>query len=455
MIDLEKPIWLDDGVYLIDRNVKLRNTDMVGPGVLKIVCDSAYIKDMTNFITQECAITMYDAHANYSVNLKFAVEFYASDSTKPRYPMRFTGLRRSVVDLQFQAWGSGDSADMNAPDFYHDNQDVRIRGTYKLHQATPGVSTGGLWVREVPLGSAPWESYGVVVEDGTVIEGDGIDEPLAFFNPGSAGNWGIMRGCGVGAAHITGRGIGLTFLNFGGNSVKSSDFKCFARNADVTCTNLRKNQAVVKTDYCAPRIDGVTACIAGFEAGAISTDFYSAFREMNARSDADRPVLTSCTAAIDAEAGPGAGYVRGFDAGLIVIDGFTDKRGTQAFTHGAQNCYRIVRGNYSGATTHNVDNVRIVQDALFADFPTNLTFFRGLETHGKTTATTDASGQITITYALNFSPTDISAKVFGNILLDVDIVSASATTMILRVYTKSTGAAYVSASATVTWKVGQ
>lgn len=355
LIDLEVPIWID-GDHLIDKSLTIRNTDMIGPGKLNIVSDANFQVTVANFVyTDACIALPPSLPGQFKVNLKFRMEFRNSVAGKPHTPIRFIGLRDSTIDLDYEGWGSGDVTQTNFPDFYFWNNRVSIKGRYIVHQRQPDVSLGGFWVRDVYLGSDTSRiTTSVIVEDGTYIEHDGKDEALSFFNP----NNGTYRNCGVKAATLVSRKVGLSFLNFSGNSKVSTDCAGFAINTQVTLTAIGAGQAVVKSDYTAPEITNVKAFITGIDDVTVGSTLASAFRNSNSRSDGEYPKLTNCKAYINLPAQP-TRELRAFDGPMVIQYAEYYAPGTAKFNYGVVSDGRgtVIGGRYTGALLFDISNV--------------------------------------------------------------------------------------------------
>jgi hypothetical protein len=435
LIDKEVPIWID-GDHLIDSSLVLRNTDMVGPGKLRIVSDANFQVTQGSFVFADSAIAMAGGLGQYKVNLQFRAEFRNSAAGKPHTPFRFIGLTDSTIHLNCECWGSGDVTQTNLPDFYFFNNRVSIRGRYVVHQRIPGQSLGGMWVRDVYLGSdTSRRSSSVIVEDETYIENDGADEALSFFNP----NTGHYQNCGVRAAVLRGRRIGLSFLNFSGNSLSASDVSGFAHNTVVIVDELGQGQGAVKADYTAPDIAGVQVFINGIDDVTTGATFASAFRNSNTRSDAAYPQLYNCKAYLNLNSQP-TRELRAFDNPMHITNCEYWKLNTASFNYGviSKGSGTVNGGRYTGALTRDIENVSSAANCTPATH-NNVKYASLRNRKGETVITTDANGKAQIQHSIFAVPTFKSAVLINAPARAVHLLSADQNYLYIQVTNPSTG----------------
>ena len=456
MINLDLPIWLDDGDYLIDKTLLYKDgMDILGPGRLYIVSDSNFTVIAGNYLRNDAAISASGSVTidTYKIKLKCRMYFSHSDPTKPAYPIRFTGLVGSEIDLDFEGVSSGSVTDTNMPDFYYNNHGVDVKGSYILtHHNTS--NTGGMWVRDVNIGaSAHSLSTNIIIKAGTVIKNNGTDEALAFFNPSN----GRLRNCGVeSGVRIKGRGIGLTFLNFSEDAESADNFQVFAGACEVEVTGLRINQAAVKTQYCNPDLSLVTVRITGFE-DTSATGFVCGIRNAIDRADGMRPNLSKCKVYLLSDAQPTA-EVRGFDGSMSVTDCETKHYGKARFNYCVKNNLFVVRGGfYPDAINYAISNCARVYNprVTAANRHELVTYLSGLNVSKRESVTTDSNGRATITHNIGVIPSFISVSVVdsgGSHLYAVEYDYPSTTTFQIRVYNKTTNANAGVGTFLINWK---
>lgn len=451
LINLDRPIWID-GNHLIDKSLTLKNTDMIGPGMLNIVSDANFQVTVANFQYNDSAIAMPTGLGpQWKVNLKFRVEFRNSVATKPHTPFRFVGLVDSVIDLDYEGWGSGDVTQTNFPDPYFWNNRVSIRGKYVVHHRQVDVSLGGFWVRDVYLGTDPGRiTTSVVIEDGTYIEHDGKDEALSFFNPAG----GTYRNCGVKAATLVARKVGLSFLNYSGNSKPASDCSGFANNTRVTLSGIGNGQAVVKSDYTAPSISNVKAFITGIDDITAGSVLAACFRNSNPRSDGEFPRLDNCTAYVALGVQP-TRELRAYDGPMINKSSEYYATGVAKFTYGHISDARgtIIGGRMTGALTFDISNVDRAVDCsptLWQSIKYTALRLR----RGETVVTPDASGVAQIQHSIGVDPIYRSVSLINATTRMVHVTSSDLNYLYILVNNPATGAADTSGTPRrVCWSV--
>lgn len=449
LIDKQVPIWID-GDHLIDSSLVLRNTDMVGPGKLRIVSDAQFQVTQPSFVFADSAIAMPGGLGQYKVNLQFRVEFRNSVAGKPHTPFRFIGLIDSTIQLDCECWGSGDVTQTNLPDFYFYNNRVSIRGRYVVHQRLPGQSLGGMWVRDVYLGSdISRRSTSVIVEDGTYIYNDGADEALAFFNP----NTGRYQNCGVRAAVLHGRRIGLSFLNFSGNSMRVSDVSGFAHNTIVMVDGLGPGQGAVKADFTAPELAGVQVFIHGIDDVTSGAAFACAYRNSNVRSDAALPLLYNCKAYLNLDSQP-TRELRAFDNPMNLANCDYSKLSAASFNYGiiSKGSGTVNGGRYTGALTRDIENVSMAVNCMPSTH-NNIKYASLRNRKGETVVTTDATGKAQIQHSIFATPTYKSAVLINAPLRAVHIISADQNYLYVQITNPATGNHDPHQSFRVAWQV--
>jgi hypothetical protein len=313
---------------------------------------------------------------------------------------------------------------------------VSIRGRYVLHQRIPGQSLGGMWIRDVYLGSdTSRRSSSVVVEDGTYIYNDGADEALAFFNPSS----GHYQNCGVRAAVLRGRRIGLSFLNFSGNSMSASDVSGFAHNTIVIVDELGQGQGAVKADYTSPDLAGVQVFINGADDVTSGAAFASAFRNSNVRSDAALPQLYNCKAYLNLDSQP-TRELRAFDNPMNIMNCEYWKLGAASFNYGviSKGSGTVNGGRYTGALTRDIENVSSAVNCTPSTH-NNIKYASLRNRKGETVVTTDANGKAQIQHSIFITPTFKSAILINAPLRAVHLLSADQNYLYIQIMNPTTG----------------
>lgn len=455
LVNLEIPIWLDDGDHLIDKTLFYKNTTMHGPGTLKIVSDSNFtiIADTFSSEAAICAHSPISAGPTYKLDLKCRMTFDTFTAGKPTFPIRFTRLRDSKISLDCTSTGHTAGVFTNNPDFYFDNRNTEIDGNYVLHQADPATDEGGMWVRDIGFNGADSNTHyseNVVVKSATYIFNDGVDEALAFFNPSG----GTMRNCGVEAATIEGGGLGLSILEFNAANRSQSRFDCYANNTKVIVNSLRTSQAAVKFQKNVCRVYGVTAHIFGFRDTATAGQFYAGFRNAQARSDAEFPVLVDCKVVMSTMVDP-ASEIRGFDGALRIVEGEIAKLpGAASLDYGVTNGQQVQGGRFPGALIATFETVADVRDVLPGSVTySNVTRRRGIGIYKTESLSPDGLGEVNLTHNFGVNPTFATAMIENNATRECMIVSRNSTNVVARIVDRATGAAITAGTFTVIWKV--
>lgn len=455
MINLDLPIWVDDGTLLIDKTLFYKNTTLHGPGVLNIVCDSSFTVIPDSFMTSEAAITArapIAAGPTYVVDMRCKITFTNSDSSKPHTPIRFVGLRDSSFDMDVTCTGSGTVTQTNLPDWYFDNRRVSIRGRYVVNQRDI-ANAGGMWVRDVALAgadSATRYSENVVVESETYVFNDGVDEALSLFNPSG----GTMKNCGVLAADLDGGGLGLSILEFGSASRDQSLMDCFAIGTKVNVNSLRPSQAAVKFDKTASRVIGVVVTLKGFRDTATAGQFYAGFRNSSVRSNPEYPSLIGCKVLMSATADP-ASEVRAYDGSLDMTQCENAKLpGAIDFEYAVRNNSGVVLGGvFQSGTTFTFDACSSVLDPRPASVTYNsVSFRRGIGRYGSATVTPDGAGEVTVTHNFGVNPVYADGNLENTNTRDVVLVSRTSTQLRFRIIDRATGAPVTTGSFALVWK---
>ncbi len=454
MVNTDLPIWLDAGTLLINKTLFYKNTTMHGPGVLNIVCDSAFTVVTDSFMSVDsaiCAQAPIVAGPTYKVDLQCKITFSNSDPSKPHTPIRLVRLRDSVIALDCTCTGSGMATQTNLPDLYFDNRRVLVRGRYVLNHGTV-TNAGGMWVRDVGMAgadSATYFSENVSIEDGTIISNNGNDEALSIFNPSG----GSMRNWSVGAATITGAGLGFSVLEFGSASRNQALMSGSMNGTKVICTRLRLNQPVVKFDKTAPRVFGVEAHITGYDDTATSGAFFAGFRNSTTRANPEYPELISCKVLSGTATDP-TSEVRSYDGAMMML-GCENAvlPGCAAFEYAVRNGNTVLGGRFPSGTTFTFDSCSSVMDARPGNVTYNsVNYRRGIGMYGQATVTPNASGEVTVTHNFGVNPVFADGNLENTNTRDVIVVSRTSGTIVFRIVDRATGDPVTSGSFLLIWK---
>lgn len=453
------PIYIDKTIR-INRSLALRDglVMVCAPdAVIELVSDANFVQTISGTAFNQAMIGLPSGLVQCSVYLKLNIEFRNSVEGKPHTPIRFIGLKDSVIDLNCECWGSGDVSQTNLPDFYFWNNNVSVRGNYIIHQRQVGISLGGMWVRDIFLGSdATRISTGVVVEDGTYVFNDGADEALAFFVTSTGGKF---KACGVGAAVVRGYRTALSVIDLtSAGEQDASNTNAFARNTVVQIDHVGIGKGAVEFLKTNAVFEGVKVEIYGINDDAGGETFCAAFRNAGVRVDKLMPKLIGCSAYLLMSGAQPTRQIRAFDGDMQVIDCEYNAPNTAKFNHGVIGAGQgiVVGGRHNGALLFDVANVQVCASCTPTLY-TGITFAHMRNAKGRSlTVSVDASGNFQIAHGMNASPNFVNLQLVNLPQYFVQPRGTSDANFIQgRLYDRVTGAIVPSVSIDVYWEAKQ
>lgn len=213
-----------------------------------------------------------------------------TDNAAPAYPWRLIGLKNgSYVYLDYDATDVTTITNTNTPDFYFYN-DCIVGGRYQVAH-TDDTAIGGMWIRDLNLGSLG-EAYGSSIHlDDIWVRTNGADESIAIFNV--AGTNGYLRCTGSLTAINYGNGFGASILN--NQDMKTDHFAVALDRMDATA-EVKDSQFVVKIINTAAQIGSLRAVLKDLESGAT---FGGCFRSIVDLSVQALPHIDSLDCVVD------------------------------------------------------------------------------------------------------------------------------------------------------------
>jgi hypothetical protein len=440
-------VHIPSGAYLIKGTLYYQDgLTVTSDGTLLMVSDNDYVVggDGT-YITNEAVLIPPVAFDTYCVDLQLKIQFNRTDDTGPWYPARFFGLRNSRIDFDIVCTSSGTSTKICNVDFYRDNRNVIMCGSYVTQQRLT-VHPGGLWIRDISVDDTSYSQISVL--DGTYIFNDGADESIAFFTQLN----GKLRGCSIGAATVVGCGIGMGIVNLVGDAVAATDFDVSVTGTRVYVTALREGQAAVKFTKANPTVTDLRVVVSGL-AGDTGASFYAGIRATEGRADGLLPNLFGCTVTWNMATQPTSNVIL-FYGKMVLNNCYPKIMGVGLPHYAARGAYEINGGNWEvGATVYDLSDIVFLRcfrpSGMTFD---NVTYRYGSEKYGILSPTTDSNGQIVITHDLYDNPRYMDAKILNNTLYGIDLLSYTSTTFTVRVYNKSTNASVASSPVSLIWR---
>ena len=405
-------IYVDRNIT-INRSLALRDglVMVTAPGVkIELIADANYVQTISGTAFNQAIIALPSGLQQCSVYLKLNIEFRNSVEGKPHTPMRFIGLKDSVIDLNCECWGSGDVSQTNLPDFYFWNNNVKILGNYTVHQRIPGVSLGGLWIRDIFLGSDVTRISTNVVADGINVFNDGADEALAIFVTSTGGKF---KACGIQNSVIRGRRTALSVIDLtSAGEQEACNTNAFARNTVVQIDNLGPGKGAVEFLRTDAVFDGVQVEIYGVDDVTVGEVFCAAFRNAGLRVDKLMPKLINCTAHLLLTGAQPTRQIRAYDGDMHVLNCDYIAPNTAKFNHGviAAGAAVVIGGRHNGALLFDIANVQVAANCTPTLY-TGITFSHMRNTKGRSlTVPVDASGNFQIAHGMNAAPNFVSLQ---------------------------------------------